>query len=177
LAAGRLVAAIRLPLMLMAQGQAQTYPSKPIRVVVPFPPGGTNDATARVFAGRLSPALGQPMDVDNRAGATGAIGVMAVTNAVPDGHTLLVASDSSVILGPLLQVPSRSTRSRSSSDQHPGCRADGHGRPSLGESHYGGASSRAVQAPALADVLRCWRRSNIDPLRRSKFDPGRGAAS
>jgi tripartite-type tricarboxylate transporter receptor subunit TctC len=102
--AGPLLAAILLPLALMANGQAQAqaYPGKPIRVIVPFPPGGTTDATARAFTARLSPALGQPMVVDNRGGATGAIGVMAVTQAQPDGYTLLIGSDSSVILGPII---------------------------------------------------------------------------
>jgi tripartite-type tricarboxylate transporter receptor subunit TctC len=79
---------------------AQGWPSKPIRVIVPFPPGNAGDVTARTLGDRLSQKLGQPIVVENRAGAQGAIGVDAVAKAPPDGHTLLVTS-----LSPLVIVP------------------------------------------------------------------------
>lgn len=69
---------------------AQTWPSKPIKLVVSYPPGGTVDAVARVIAPRLSERLKQPVVVDNRAGAGGAIGGEAVAKAASDGYTLLL---------------------------------------------------------------------------------------
>ena len=73
---------------------AQTYPSKPIRVVVPFSAGGPTDITVRNIAPRLSELLGQPNVVDNRAGANGAIGAEVAAKAPPDGYTLLMATAS-----------------------------------------------------------------------------------
>jgi tripartite-type tricarboxylate transporter receptor subunit TctC len=79
---------------------AQNYPSRPIRVVVPFPPGGTADVVARILAQPLGQALGQALVVDNRAGADGAVAALLVMNALPDGHTLFLASNS-----PMSAVP------------------------------------------------------------------------
>jgi len=72
--------------------QAQTYPVKPVRVVVSWPPGGSNDVVARVLALRLSETVGQPFVVENRAGATGTIGSDVVAKSPPDGYTVLVNS-------------------------------------------------------------------------------------
>lgn len=68
---------------------AQTYPSKVITIIVPFPPGGTTDVTARLVAAEMSKTLGQPIIVENKAGANGNIGSTAVARANPDGYTLL----------------------------------------------------------------------------------------
>jgi tripartite-type tricarboxylate transporter receptor subunit TctC len=69
---------------------AQTYPSRPIRFIVPFPPGGGNDIVGRIVAQPLSEALGVPVVVDNRGGAGGTLGTDIAAKAPPDGHTLLV---------------------------------------------------------------------------------------
>src|SRR2546425_475957 len=71
---------------------AQSYPSKPIRLVVPFPAGGSVDMVARLVGKKLSDSMGQPVVVDNRAGASGNIGMDFVAKSASDGYTLLMAS-------------------------------------------------------------------------------------
>jgi tripartite-type tricarboxylate transporter receptor subunit TctC len=71
---------------------AQPYPSKPVRLVIPWPAGGPTDILGRVFAERLAKVLGQPLVIDNRGGASGAIGADHVAHAAPDGYTLMVQS-------------------------------------------------------------------------------------
>src|SRR5687767_15170824 len=72
-----------------ANAQSQ-YPSRPVRIVVPFPPGGSTDALARIIGMDLAQRFGKPVIVDNRAGAGGNIGTAVVANATADGHTLLL---------------------------------------------------------------------------------------
>jgi tripartite-type tricarboxylate transporter receptor subunit TctC len=72
---------------------AQTWPAKTVRFIVPYPPGGSTDLTARTVADRLTRALGQQFLVDNRAGAAGAIGTTEAARAAPDGYTILFAAD------------------------------------------------------------------------------------
>ena len=81
----------------VANAQEQAYPSRPIRIVVPFPPGGSTDALARILGVELAQRLGKPIVVDNRGGAGGNIGTAAVATAAPDGHTLLLVSGNYVV--------------------------------------------------------------------------------
>lgn len=81
---------------------AQDYPSRPLRIVVPFPPGGSNDVLGRVLGQKLGDAMGQPVVVDNKAGASGNIGTDFVAKAPADGHTMLVASNTSLAINPVL---------------------------------------------------------------------------
>jgi tripartite-type tricarboxylate transporter receptor subunit TctC len=89
--------------VLTTQLYGQPYPAKPVRVIVPFAAGGGTDVVARAIGVKLSEALGQPFVVDNRAGATGAIGAELVAKSVPDGHTLLMGSSGPIVLNPSLQ--------------------------------------------------------------------------
>ena len=71
---------------------AEDYPSRPIRLIIPFPPGGSNDVVGRIIANQLSGKLGQTIFVDNRAGAGGVVGSDIAAKSAPDGYTLLVIS-------------------------------------------------------------------------------------
>ena len=83
-----------------AQTFPQSFPSRPIRIIVVYPPGGTSDAVTRLLAEKLTPALGQPVVVENRGGAGGAIGVEAMAKSAPDGHTLAFSAISPLTLLP-----------------------------------------------------------------------------
>jgi tripartite-type tricarboxylate transporter receptor subunit TctC len=85
----------------LAQGG---YPERTVTLVVPFPAGGPTDVYARILGQKLSTALGQPFVIENRAGATGLIGENYVRNAKPDGYTLLLSSNSSHVIAPLMKV-------------------------------------------------------------------------
>jgi len=81
----------------LISGNALGYPTKPLRLVVPFPPGGPVDITARIVGPELSQSVGQPVVIDNRGGAGGILGSDVVAKSVPDGHTLLLGTVSNAI--------------------------------------------------------------------------------
>ena len=94
-----------LAAMLQRTGWAQSgFPSKAIRLVVPFPPGGPTDLFARQYGNRLSAVLGQPVVIDNKAGASGAIGAVEVMRSAPDGHTILFGTASTHALYNLISA-------------------------------------------------------------------------
>ena len=94
-----MIRALFLALALLAgQAWAQAWPAKPVRFIVPFPPGGSTDVAARTVAERLTRAFGQQVVVDNRGGGGGAIGTVEAARAAPDGYTLLFVADPVITL-------------------------------------------------------------------------------
>ena len=97
--------------LLSPQG-AQAFPDRPVKIIVPSPPGGPPDIMARLLIDKMGAALGQPVIVENRAGgAAGMIGAKSVLGADPDGYTLLMGSTSTLMIAPLIyknvMMPSR----------------------------------------------------------------------
>jgi len=89
--------------VLLASAALAQYPSRPVRVVIHFPAGGSTDLVARVLAQQLAESMGQPFVVENRTGADGVIAATAVMQAPPDGHTLFIATNTAMLQVPLLQ--------------------------------------------------------------------------
>jgi tripartite-type tricarboxylate transporter receptor subunit TctC len=99
----KIIAAFCAALLLAGSALAQSYPNRPVRVIIPWPPGQATDLAARIVADKLSQQLGQPFVADNRPGAGGAIGTDAVVKAPADGYTLLAASSGPISIMPNLQ--------------------------------------------------------------------------
>ena len=139
----RFAAAIATAIMLMhAPVSAQTWPARPVKVVVPFGPGTTTDAVARVLTAELTQALGQPFVIVNKGGADGAIGATELVRSAPDGYTLMVGSNSSIVVVPLMRKdPPYSTQ------------ADFSPVSFLGESSFFIAVNAAVPALSLAELI------------------------
>ena len=89
--------------LFVAAGAQAAYPDKPVTIIVPFPPGGSTDTLARMMTPKMSEKLGQPVVVENKPGATGAIGATQVKRSAPDGYTLLCASIGVWAVNPFLQ--------------------------------------------------------------------------
>lgn len=93
-------ALLAMTLLFAAFANAQEYPTKPVRIIVPFSPGGVTDNSARVIADTLSARLGQQVIVENRPGASGNIGTQLVAQSAPDGYTLLLGFDGTMVINP-----------------------------------------------------------------------------
>src|SRR5436189_5561810 len=83
-------------------GDGRAYPNRPIRMIVPFPPGGSADIVARFVGHEMSTAWGQAVVIDNRPGGNTAIGAQAAARAAPDGYTLFVPMDTTLVMNPLV---------------------------------------------------------------------------
>ncbi len=95
-----LLATLLLSAAALGQAQGPAYPTKPIHLIVPFPPGGGNDTVARAIGQQVSPELGQPVVIDNRPGAGGSVGAELAAKAPPDGYTLFLAGVGSHAVNP-----------------------------------------------------------------------------
>jgi tripartite-type tricarboxylate transporter receptor subunit TctC len=83
--------------------QAQSYPNRPVKIIVPTPPGGPVDVMARLVANQIAPLIGQTVFIDNRGGAANTLGSAEAARAAPDGYTLLYSSSSGLVIAPMLQ--------------------------------------------------------------------------
>ncbi|MBK8065373.1 MAG: tripartite tricarboxylate transporter substrate binding protein [Betaproteobacteria bacterium] len=97
------LASLAAALLLAGSALAQSYATKPVRIVVPYPPGGAGDLSTRAFAERFSAKIGQSVIVENMPGASQIIGGQAVAKAAPDGYTMVLASPTSMVLNPALR--------------------------------------------------------------------------
>src|SRR3978361_438231 len=98
---GILVAAVAV--LSPALATAQDFPAKPIKLIVPFPPGGPNDIIARVVGQRMSELTKQPVIVENRSGQAGVLGTDAIAKAAPDGYTTGIVSASALVISPSME--------------------------------------------------------------------------
>ncbi|MGK7862143.1 Bug family tripartite tricarboxylate transporter substrate binding protein [Falsiroseomonas sp. E2-1-a4] len=97
-------ALLTTPWIARAQG---AWPDRPVRIIVPYPPGGSNDTVARILQPKLTELLGRPVIVENRAGASGSVGSSETARAAPDGHTWLLANDTLATNETLMSLPYR----------------------------------------------------------------------
>jgi tripartite-type tricarboxylate transporter receptor subunit TctC len=85
-------------------GATQSYPNRPITIIVPFPPGGSTTIVARIIADRMSETIGQPVVIENRGGAGGTVGTRAAAKSTPDGYTILLSYTATMAIGPNIQA-------------------------------------------------------------------------
>src|SRR6201987_970589 len=98
-----LAAAIILTHTAPLAAQTQSYPNRPVKIIVPTPPGGPVDVMARLVANHIAPLIGQTVFIDNRGGAANTLGSAEAARAAPDGYTLLYSSSSGLVIAPMLQ--------------------------------------------------------------------------
>jgi tripartite-type tricarboxylate transporter receptor subunit TctC len=95
-------ALLAAPFLAPGLARAESWPNRPVRIVIPFAPGGPNEPLNRILADWLTRRFGQPFVIDNRPGATGTIGIAAVARAAPDGYTLLFTANTGMVVAPLV---------------------------------------------------------------------------
>lgn len=98
-----IAAAVTLAGLWTGAAVAQSYPSRPIRFIIPFPPGGSTDTYGRILGAKLSEQLGQQIVIDNRAGAGGGLGAEIASKAAPDGYNLVLGQDGNIVIGPAVR--------------------------------------------------------------------------
>ena len=103
------LAFLSLPWLLAAPARAQDFPTRIVRIVVAFPPGGPTDLVARMLADKLKASLGQNVIIENKPGANGAIGADYVAKGEPDGHLLFMTTAGAVVITPHLSKPNYDT--------------------------------------------------------------------
>src|SRR5581483_1548724 len=104
---GALIGALLVCAVAHCGAQAPQWPARPITLISPYPPGGTNDIVGRLFAEKIAARLGQPIIVDNRAGAAGIVGSLAASRAAADGYTLLIANNGALVIQPLVSAQAK----------------------------------------------------------------------
>ncbi|MDB5413008.1 MAG: Tripartite-type tricarboxylate transporter, receptor component TctC [Rubritepida sp.] len=104
-ALGSLIAAAAVPALAMPALAQSSWPERPVRIIVPYPPGGSNDTVARIVQPRLQEILGKPVVVDNRAGASGSVGAGETARSLADGHTWMLANDTLATSETLMNLP------------------------------------------------------------------------
>ena len=152
------------PIVAAADADAQNYPSRAIKIIVPFPPGGNPDIATRIVAEQLSKSLGQPVVVENRPGANGGIGTQAVAKSPPDGYTLLGANLGILGINPavydkLLYDPAKDLVPIS--------------RFVISQL----LADRAVRTPASIPWRRSWPKAKAEPGKLTYSSSGNGSAS
>jgi tripartite-type tricarboxylate transporter receptor subunit TctC len=100
-------AGLAAPAVLRAQGAAANWPERPVRIIVPFPPGGSTDTIARIFQPRLTELLGRQVVIENRGGASGSIGAIEAARSQPDGYSWLLAYDNEATNQTVMRLPYR----------------------------------------------------------------------
>ena len=104
---GSLLAGAISAVVTLSVAQAQPWPTRPITLISPYPPGGTNDIVGRLFADKIAIKLRQPIVVENRPGAAGIVGSLAASRAAPDGYTLLIANNGALVVQPLVSAQAK----------------------------------------------------------------------
>ena len=168
----KLMTAAALCLALAAGAAAADYPDRPIRLIIPFPPGGSNDVVGRLIAKTLSEKIGQQVFVDNRGGAGGMIGTEALAKAAPDGYTLGIVSIAHAV-NPALHDPLPYDPIKSfEPDFDPGDRPERARRQPGPAGQLGEGVDRARQAEAGRTQLRLRRHRQLPASRRRTVQAG-----